>query len=136
MIVVDASVALKWVLAEADRPKAVALRSQEIAAPSLWQAEAANTLWRYVRLSKLSEAEAATRFDQLVNVPMINIPVERDAARALSLAVALDHPIYDCFYLALAIREGIHFVTADTRFASAVRKQGRWANHIKLLSET
>jgi hypothetical protein len=36
----------------------------------------------------------------------------------------------------MAIRENTYLVTADTRFASAVRKLGRWHRHIKLLSET
>ena len=40
------------------------------------------------------------------------------------------------FYLALAIREGTHLVTADTRFARAVRDHKRWAANVMLLSET
>ena len=36
--------------------------------------------------------------------------------------LALDHPAYDCIYIALAEAEGLRFVTAD---ASLVRKVGR-----------
>ena len=32
-------------------------------------------------------------------------PLTPLAARATALAEALDHPVYDCFYLALAERE-------------------------------
>lgn len=38
---------------------------------------------------------------------------------SLELAIALDHPAYDCIYLAVALKEDLRFVTAD---ASLVRK--------------
>ncbi len=33
----------------------------------------------------------------------------------------LDHPVYDCFYLALAIQEQYPVITADARFHDKVR---------------
>ncbi len=44
------------------------------------------------------------------------------ANRALSLAIELQHPIYDCFYLALAQRENALLITADERLLSAARR--------------
>ncbi len=38
------------------------------------------------------------------------------ASRALELACELNHPIYDCFYLAAAEQQGDVLVTADLRF--------------------
>lgn len=61
---------------------------------------------------------------------------EPDAEDALDLAVALELPIYDCIFLATAVRENTVVVTDDTRFAAAVRKHGRWAPRLTLLSET
>ncbi len=43
------------------------------------------------------------------------------AAAAGRLAMDLDHPVYDCFYLALAIQEQYPVITADTRFHDKVR---------------
>ena len=43
------------------------------------------------------------------------------AAAAARLAIDLDHPAYDCFYLALAIQTQYPLVTADTRFHDKVR---------------
>ena len=40
--------------------------------------------------------------------------------RALRLAVDLEHPIYDCIYLALAEQVGDELLTADRRFLAAV----------------
>ena len=41
-----------------------------------------------------------------------------DAAR---LATDIDHPVYDCFHLAPAMRTSYPVVTADTRFHDEVR---------------
>ena len=41
-----------------------------------------------------------------------------DAAR---LATDVDHPVYDCFHLAPAMRTSYPVVTADTRFRDEVR---------------
>ena len=41
---------------------------------------------------------------------------------ATGLAVELDHPAYDCIYLALAIERDIQFATADERFQRKVRE--------------
>ena len=43
------------------------------------------------------------------------------SAAATRLAIDLDHPVYDCFYLALAVQEQYPVVTADTRFHEKVR---------------
>ena len=39
---------------------------------------------------------------------------------AVRLSLALDHPVYDCLYLALAHRIGATLVTADARFVNAL----------------
>ena len=58
MIIVDASVAIKWVIPESGTAAAIALRSERIAAPDIWIAECANALWRHVRLKEMTESEA------------------------------------------------------------------------------
>jgi len=40
------------------------------------------------------------------------------AARALAIAAAIEHPAYDCFYLALAELRDTRLVTADRRLRS------------------
>ena len=42
--------------------------------------------------------------------------------RALAIAVDLNHPIYDCFYLALAEREHAPLISADKRLLAAAKK--------------
>jgi predicted nucleic acid-binding protein len=51
------------------------------------------------------------------------------APRAVTIAGQLDHPVYDCLYLALAEAEGADFVTADIQLLGKVRATAweRWA---------
>ena len=55
--------------------------------------------------------------------------------RALDLAVALKHPIYDCLYLALALVRGARVVSTDRRFLAASRTQPDCVGAVVLLSE-
>lgn len=44
--------------------------------------------------------------------------------QATSLAIELDHPAYDCLYLALAHQRKWRFVTADERLLGVVGQKG------------
>jgi predicted nucleic acid-binding protein len=119
-VVVDASVAVKWVLTESGSNAAVALRAEEMIAPSFWLVEAANALWRSARAGEITAGEADAFLQGLLNAPVASIPVEPHITAALRLAIELGHPIYDCLYLAVALHHDTHVVTADRRFAAAV----------------
>jgi len=59
LYVVDASVAIKWVVPEAGTPQALALiANNDVAAPDLIVAECANILWKKVRRAELTLPEA------------------------------------------------------------------------------
>ena len=58
-LVVDASVAVKWVIPEAGAADALSLRRQaKLISPDLLLAECANILWKKVRRNELSKDEA------------------------------------------------------------------------------
>ncbi len=122
--VVDASVAVKWLVAETFSDKAVRLLEDKVAliAPELLFAEASNALWAMCRRQDISRKDFAEAIDTLKSAP-ITVPtsMRQLAASASHLAVDLDHPVYDCFYLALGIQEHYPVVTADSRFYGAVR---------------
>lgn len=52
------------------------------------------------------------------------------AASATRLAVDLDHPVYDCFYLAIAVQEQYPVVTADLRFHDVLRAHPHLSDRI------
>lgn len=135
-IIVDASVALKWVLDEDDSVLARALATRELAAPELLWSECANGLWRWVRRGVLSGRLAQARFVALRRAPIALTPAGELLDRALMLAVELSHPVYDCVYLALALQRGMQVVSADRRFVNVVRRHADLSAAVVLLAET
>ena len=125
-LVVDASVAVKWVLREGGSDEALTVALEEMIAPPLLRVECANALWSAHRRGEIIEAEAETKLADLVNGGVEFR--ESDMAEALRLAFQLAHAVYDCVYLALARIEGVLMVTADGKFASKVEAAGLDAN--------
>ncbi len=133
-IVIDASVAVKWVLRETDSDAADALLDHhDLMAPVLWLAEAANALWRRARIGEITADEANLRLSELLNAPVASVAIEPHLDRALRLATEIGHPVYDCVYLAVALHHQTHVVTADRRFAAAAA-QPALAGRVRLLS--
>lgn len=123
-LVVDASVAAKWVLPEPDSDRAVLLRSSDpdIIAPSLVIAELGNAIWKSTMRGDMSGTDAQDALKSAVAHYHRLLPVEDLMTGALALATNLRHPVYDCFYLALAEREAATLITADTRLLAAAKK--------------
>ena len=135
MVVIDASVAAKWFLLESDRQLARALQqsSEEIIAPELVIVEVMNVIWKNLRLGNVGADQIALithslprQFSRLVEVTPL-------AVAAMEIAISLDHPIYDCFYIALAERERCELITADERLYRKTRRT-KFASLVKPLS--
>jgi predicted nucleic acid-binding protein len=125
-LVVDASVAVKWFFEEDGHWPARALLESDDAliAPSIILAEIANATWKRFRRGEVSrdDAEAVTA---LMAAPFAEIaPIERIVGDAVRLSLDLDHPIYDCLYLALALRDKAPFLTADRKAWTAALGRG------------
>lgn len=124
--VIDASIAVKWVVEEEGTQEALILRQRaKLLAPELLVAECANILWKKVRRDELSKEEAllAARLLQAAEIEML--PTRSLLEAAARTAIELDHPAYDCLYLALAITRDCRFVTADERFVRKLRERRR-----------
>jgi len=131
-IVIDASIAVKWVLNEPATDEALALQDGQLIAPELWLAEAANALWRHVRIGELTSEQALARMHELTEAPVASLAIEPHVERALALAIELAHPIYDCLYLALALAQDTYVVTDDRRFFAAANRPAL-AGRVRLL---
>jgi predicted nucleic acid-binding protein len=122
-LVVDASVAAKWVLPEDAADRAVALRgTDDLLAPSLIYAEIGNAVWKRALWNELSMADALRALESAIGIFTALVPMAELAARATEIAIELRHPIYDCFYLALAERERCALVSADARLLAAAKR--------------
>ncbi len=120
--VVEAGVAVKLLVDEpgSDAARELAASDHELHAPRLMASEFASALWRKARLGEVERADAGAALAWLPNMPVRWNDDETLRADAVRLALALDHPVYDCVYLALAHRIGATVVTADRRFVTAV----------------
>jgi predicted nucleic acid-binding protein len=134
VIIIDASVAVKWVVPEDGTEAATKLLNEEdLAAPALWLAEAANALWTKATRGEASADEARERAQVLASAPVASIALPLLLPVAVSLALELRHPIYDCFYLSAALQRDTYVCTADRRFAEKVTAHSHIAERTKLL---
>jgi predicted nucleic acid-binding protein len=120
--VVDASVAIKWVVPEVLSEEAERLRAgeDEMLASDLLLLEVANALWRKTGNREISAVEADRAFALLTESGIDLRQTGPLLPRAMQVARRLNHPVYDCVYLALAEREHATFIAADRRLLRRV----------------
>lgn len=137
-IVVDASIALKWVLPEPDSSVAVALLDQwltnnvRVIAPSWFAGEVANILYRRARRGTFTIEDAHRALTGVLNVVECMPELPAEAHRATDVANATARAAtYDAMYLAIAIAMNSEYWTADEIFYNATKHeypQVRWMN--------
>lgn len=133
--VVDASVAVKWFVEEA---RSVAARTvlasdEALIAPDLIIPECCNTAWKKVRRGDISKEQGAAMMQALPLSFERLVPSAQIASRALELAQRLNHPAYDCFYMALAESAEAMLVTDDDRVVE-LAKAARRGKLVKALA--
>lgn len=120
--VIDASVAVKWVVAENGSERADVLLDHGLVAPDLLYAECANILWKKVRRGELTREQADLAAQALEGADIDIVPTKAYLASATLIAVELDHPAYDGIYLAVAEAFNLRFVTADDRLVRKIQQ--------------
>ena len=125
-IVLDASVALKLVTPEAGTAEAQAVldRDEERIAPDWMLTEVAGALVNKIRFEGLDVARAQASFSALPAFVDRFVAAGPVLSRAIDLAAELDHPLYDCLYLLIAIDENAVVVTADDGLVRAAMRGG------------
>lgn len=136
-IVVDASVAWKWFDPReefADQAGAIFDTNDEIVVPDLIGPELLNIVWKRVRRGELP-SKTVTMMLATIDLPLLRferttplLPHAWDAARLL------DHSVYDCVYLVLAMARDCRLVTADRKFYDAVAASAL-ADHIHWIAD-
>jgi len=135
MVVVDASVALKWVLDNEDgSSRAIDLiETESLIAPDLWLVECANVLVMKARRGLISVEEAVEALASIEAAPVRIVPNRPHVAPAQAIALALNKSAYDSLYLAIAVSERATMVTADAAFFRAASAVAAYAPHIRML---
>lgn len=133
-LIIDASVALKWVLPEDGTDRARALIEQDaLAAPDLFWIECANVLWVKARRGQIKQDDARAACAAIAATPIRALPTEALAAAALEIALELNHSAYDCLYLAAALAERSALITADQGLATKAAAHAGYAGFVRLL---
>ena len=118
-MIVDASVAIKWLVVEEQTDLANGLAARHrLIAPDLIVGEIANAIWKKWARGELSGVPA--RLPLVLDMLDEILPLGPFAYRAAELAIELNHPAYDCFYLAMAEWREEQLITADARFFKKV----------------
>ena len=121
MLVIDTSVAVKWVVPEtgvgleADTDIALGLLTSAIIAPDCIAAEFANALYKKVQRSEISQEQAIASNSILPDLVAM-LPTPGLVQSAFQIALALPHQVHDCIFLALAIKQNARLITADKKF--------------------
>ena len=124
--VVDSSVVVKWFFPEPSRQEALRLLRlyQEerirLVAPVLMFSEVANVFCKMVRRGITTASMAMDAYRLLkINAPiLVDDSIVMD--EAMTLALGSGQAVYDCLYLALALRRRCDLITADQKFHGAV----------------
>lgn len=119
--VLDASVAVKWVLPEPDSANALRLRDahrqgvHSLVAPDSFPVEVAHALTRAERKKLLQQSEAMIKLADIFSTGPVLTPYLPLLPRAVELSSQQRIGVFDCLYIALAEREQCKVVSADQR---------------------
>ena len=126
-VVVDANVAIKWILIEDLHLQARRLIEEEgenIHVPDLLLPETANIAWKKLREGKMTRTQVEEGLVKILDCLEFIYPSSTLLRRAMALSIAADHPIYDCFYLACAEAAEAVLITADRRLLATADRAG------------
>lgn len=130
-VVVDASVAVKWVVLEDARDEALEQAAgRELIGPEFVLTEVSSILWKKARTGQLSLEQAQLGLAFVRDAFARLLPTRMLTDRAFAMAISLDHPVYDCLYLAAAESEGTVLLTADRRLAQQATRLGSVSTYL------
>lgn len=119
LIVLDASVVIKWFVSEDDDALAEKIRQDfmdghsDIVVPDLLRAEVANGLRYKPSFTKRGVHDAITTLEDLgINIVYPDLPLYE---QAISIAFDYDITVYDALYVALALEYEYTLITADDK---------------------
>jgi predicted nucleic acid-binding protein len=130
-LVLDASMALSWLLPDEASDAAIAVQSYLAKADGVWVAahwrlEVANSLCMAERRKRLDAAGIAQAVALFTQLPVVVDPETNEHASAETLSLARQHTlsVYDAAYLELALRRGAALASFDGPLRLVAKKLG------------
>ncbi len=138
VVVVDASVVIKWFVPENGTDAALRLldSGHQFMAPDLLFAEVSNSIWKKTLRGELTTTESHQLTADLERIAVETIPCRELATDAHALALITSRSVYDSMYVALAIRLETRLITADERLVNALAAFPKVVNHVELLGSS
>jgi len=121
--VVDASVAVKWVVSEIHFESARRLlgRDYNLLVPDFFFVEVANVFWKRVKRGEDSVDDAKVALEAIRAQPLqVHLSLQL-MPRAFELAIETQRAVYDCVYLTLAVKYQCQMATADEKLFNALQ---------------
>jgi predicted nucleic acid-binding protein len=134
--VLDASVALSWVMPRPLSLKALALRDDfrnhlhELIAPSTFGAEVASGLTKAERQKLIAAGDSMHLLADILRTSPLLHAYDLFLFRATEISSVVRSGLHDCLYIALAEREGCEFVTVDDKLLKNVQKDFPFVIHL------
>lgn len=129
--IIDASLALSWLLPDERTPDSEPARRQFLAAeavwvPAHWRLEVCNALWMAERRKRLDAAGVARAVALFVQLPVVVDSETNARAGSEILTLAREHSIsvYDAAYLELALRKAAPLGSLDEALRTAASEAG------------
>jgi predicted nucleic acid-binding protein len=121
-VVVDASVIMAALFPEPLSKEAKNLLDSgaDLLAPDLIYPEAANVLWKRYGRGEIDNKDTVDLFHDVMSLPLKITPSAQLAAPALALAIQTDRTVYDCLYVALAVRTQTVMISNDRRLINSL----------------
>ena len=138
VVVVDASVVIKWFVPENGTEAALRLldSGHHFVAPDLLFAEVANSIWKKTLRGELTTSDSHQLAVDLERIAIETIPCRELATDAHALALITSRSVYDSMYVALAIRLETRLITADERLVNALAASPKVAKYVELLGSS
>ena len=118
----DASVVVKWYVSETHSEEARVLLGHRLErfAPYFVLVELANIFRKKARLREIGDPHAYFQELSRIREAVVLSSSADLIERAAQVAAQIDHPVYDCLYIACAEATGSTLITADRRLRDAV----------------
>lgn len=131
VVVVDASVAGKWLIEEEHTPAALLLLDEryQLHAPDFFLLEMDNVICKWLRCDLITPTLADGMRDTLRRVRLHLHPFVESLDSAYAIAASTGRSVYDALYIALAISLDIQMATADRRLCNALAG-GQFGRHV------
>jgi predicted nucleic acid-binding protein len=124
VLVVDASIVIKWHVTEVHSEAAMRLLGDsgpELHVPDLMYPEVGNILWKKTRRGDLTVEQARAIVRLVAAAPLEIYPSAPLFEAAFEIAASTGRTVYDSLYVALAVQLGTRLVTADERLFNALK---------------